>query len=286
MLRSDISDWVVHFVHRRNPDNLIYDNGGEIISLPIAYAKGKAIFAGDWDYDDKDYGIEDDAYAFAVLLKILDDGHIRANWSYRNGKPTIYGPRAAVCFTEMPLYALMDYAQWRDNEYAVDFYGVAVLRDELFRFGGRPAIYGLSSSHKEATEGDPYYRYGGRTLAYECGIAPHEQYRYVSTRLGCSSRIDWTHEREWRWTKDFKNDLFDIPGLPLWLADGGVQFSSILIIVSNSEEVSMFLDKMKEYHDSGSNNYDLQFNRDILRNTRVISLEEISDACRKRQIFE
>jgi hypothetical protein len=50
----------------------------------------------------------------------------------RNGRPTIYGPRAACCFTEMPLYALLHYASARADSAVVDYDGVALLKSELF----------------------------------------------------------------------------------------------------------------------------------------------------------
>ena len=105
-MRVDLSEWIVHFVHRRNPSYQQYDEEeeGEILTQPLQYEKNKEpLYASEWDRYDEQYPIEPDAMPFSVLLKILHDGYIRAGWSIRNGKPTIYGPTPAVCFTEMPL---------------------------------------------------------------------------------------------------------------------------------------------------------------------------------------
>ena len=136
--------------------------------------------------------------------------------------------------------------------------------------GGRPVIYGLSGPHIEATKTDNYYGLGLRCLSSKCGIGINEQYRYVSMNLCENNWINWTHEREWRWAL---RDNLDVPGLPIWLE--GSQFSTVLVIVEKKEEVEKFIDKMKEYHDSGSNNYDCVFNQTVLENTLVLAIEEI-----------
>lgn len=274
-MRKDISQWLIHFVHRRNPENDATQWFDEFVHVPVAYDDAGRSIETDWQYYDEEYPIAPDDYAISVLHKILDDGHIRATWSFRNEKPTIYGPRAAVCFTEMPLYALLDYARTRADEESVQTYGIAIPKQDLFSAGARPVIYGLSSDHAEAREGDPYYKVGGRVLAHSCGIAPHEQYRYVAMSLGGEKVIDWSHEREWRWTKRFSGDP-DIPGLSLWLADEDHQFNRIVILVHTAKEARWFLDRLKTLHDNPHNNYDWAFSRTALERTRVLALEDIS----------
>lgn len=132
--RIDLSEWVIHFVHDRKPeDNL--DDLQEIAELegyhgdarlPDYYdekGKGHNILS---EYDESCYGIASDAPAFDVLLKILHDGFIHSSWSIRNYAPAIYGPKSAVCFTEMPLYALIQYAKFRGTYSGyVGNYGIA-----------------------------------------------------------------------------------------------------------------------------------------------------------------
>ena len=112
--RKDLSDWVLHFVHDGNPDHEPVDD-----MLPYDYFQGFPYHEDRqlndrfdaWRISDEYYQLDPCEPAIGVLLKIVTDGHIRATWAFRNGRPTIYGPRAAVCLTEMPLYALLDYAR-------------------------------------------------------------------------------------------------------------------------------------------------------------------------------
>ena len=227
-------------------------------------------------YEEEEYQLEEDADAFQVLLKILHDGYIHSSWSIRNMDPSIYGPKSAVCFTEMPLYALVDYAKTRGISGYVSGYGIALRRNELFDAGGRPVIYGLSTIYKEHNykEGEPYQ---GRILSEECGIGIHEQYRYVSTMLHRRKgvTIDWTHEREWRWA--LPNDKTKVPGIPIFLdpffAD---YFSEIIVIVSTDEELKETIDHLKNLYDAGGTNTGLGYNRGLIASTKVISLETIS----------
>lgn len=97
--RLDLSEWVIHFVHRRKSEDNLEDLK-EVVELegiqgdfrlPDYYdEKGKehTIFS---EYEENIYPIAPDAYAFDVLLKILHDGFIHSGWSLRNMTPGIYG---------------------------------------------------------------------------------------------------------------------------------------------------------------------------------------------------
>ena len=132
MLRDDLSTWVLHFIHDYNPDTEPID---QVINFDyydgFPYHENKEL--NDrfdlWRISDNYFGSELDA--LHVLLKIITDGHIRATWAFRNERPTIYGPRAAVCFTEMPLYALLEYAKNQSNEFVRD-YAIGLLKHEFF----------------------------------------------------------------------------------------------------------------------------------------------------------
>ena len=138
--RLDLSDWVIHFVHQRQSD----DNPQDLqeiaelegfdgnLRLPDYYddkGNGHYILT---PYEENEYWIDENADALDVLLKIPHDGYIHSGWSLRNCIPTIYGPKSAVCFTEMPLYALVQYAKFR-GEYSgyVGNYGIAFRRKEI-----------------------------------------------------------------------------------------------------------------------------------------------------------
>ena len=150
-VREDLSEWALHFVHDHNPDaeptddEIDYEfNGG----LPYHESKEVNDRFEAWRISDQYFPSGPDADALQVLLKIITDGHIRASWAFRNNRPTIYGPRAAVCFTEMPLYALLDYASHRGRS-VVAPYAIGLRKQELFRAGARPVIYGLTGNHVE-----------------------------------------------------------------------------------------------------------------------------------------
>lgn len=275
--RNDLSDWVLHFVHDRNESNEPSDD-----SLPYDAAIGYPYhidYATTARFDlsstsDDEHHLDPDASAFSVLRKIISDGHIRATWAFRNNRPTIYGPRAAVCLTEMPLYALISYARRRKNT-EVRTYAIGVPRRELFVAGGRPVIYGLSGRHLEDEEvriTDVW----PRLLATSCGIAPEEQYRYVYMNMDDPNRrIDWSHEREWRWVDH--QDSCSCPGLPIWLDHEPVSFSRVCIVVETESEASSVLDLLQELHDAGTNNYDQPFDRTVVEKTEVVSLQRLRD---------
>lgn len=213
-----------------------------------------------------------DLDALQVLLKIITDGHIRASWAFRNGRPTVYGPRAAVCFTEMPLYALVKYAKQRSND-SVRTYAVGILKRELFAAGGRPVIYGLSGKHVERKLKRPFNRGWPRYLAPACGIDDTEQFRYVAMSADPERLIDWSHEREWRWVDH--EDQCSCPGLPIWLFEEPFSFSRVFVVVPDSTEAERVLDRLQELHDTGANDFDHLFCRRTLEATSVIALDRL-----------
>ncbi len=100
----DISEWLIHFVHDRNPAT---DPEQWLDRVPAGVTDGGDILYFDDMVDE--WHIEGDASAYSVIARTLHDGFIRASWVIRNGRPTIYGCRPCVCMTEMPLYALVQY---------------------------------------------------------------------------------------------------------------------------------------------------------------------------------
>ncbi len=281
--RSDISEWVIHFVHERKPENDIttlqdvykLEGGTGELRYPDYYdSKGEAQSILSLE-DENEYEIPEDAEAFDVLLKILHDGFLHAGWSYRNYVPTIYGPRAAVCFTEMPLHAFLEYAEDRGKKCGlISKYAIALKRKELFNAGARPVIYGLSSPHMES-DGFETGIYQGRCLSIkDTGIGLQEQYRYVATSMSLDKYIDWTHEREWRWP--LPNDRLHIPGLPLFLDKFYGQFlSEILVFVESHDEKTTVLDYLKSLYDSGSWNNGIEYDIKLIQAVKVISFEEL-----------
>ena len=277
--RVDLSDWVIHFVHDRIPQDFsewyLADSEGEIVNfIPSYFDFDKNPCYISEEMIDEEYPIDEDASAISVLMKILHDGYIRSGWAFRKNRPTIYGPFSAVCFTEMPLGSLIHYARKR-NKY-VGTYGIALKRNELFGVGGRQVIYGLSTQHIEADSEDPFWGYGLRTLSSKCGIGIEEQYRYVATNLQKDIPIDWTHEREWRWP--LKNEDYGVNGLPILLdKDYIIHFSDLIIIVDKKKEKEEILLLLKNMYDAGSSNLGYGYNINLLKKTKVVSVEEIED---------
>lgn len=281
--RTDISEWVIHFVHERKPGNDIsslreiykLEGGCGELRDPDYYdstGMGRCILSME---DENEYTIPEDASAFQVLLKILHDGFLHSGWSYRHDSPTIYGPRSAVCFTEMPLHAFLKYAEDRGKKTGlISKYAIALKRDELFKAGARQVIYGLSSPHVES-DGLETGVYQGRCLSIkDTGLGLNEQYRYVATSLDSEKHIDWTHEREWRWP--LPDDKLSVPGLPLYLEESNVKFfSEILVFVESADEKKEVLNYLKTLYDSGSWNNGIEYDTAMIKKVKVTSLEEI-----------
>ena len=298
--RLDLTEWVIHFVHDRKPDdNLdgLYENyllfsddkdGNRIDSSKLYLDEDDFRYPDFYDSEGKghnmldefienEYPIDENASAFSVLKMILHDGFIHSSWSIRNGIPSVYGPNSAVCFTEMPLYALVDYARVRGEKSGyVGNYGIAFRRNELFAAGARPVIYGLSGEFKETDNLNGIYQ--GRLLDSYCGIGVHEQYRYVSTLLPkkYGLTIDWTHEREWRWA--LPNDSLGVPGIPFFLSkDFADFFTDVIIIVGTDEEQEDILLHLKNLYDSGCRNTGFDYNKEMISSAKVLSLEAIAN---------
>jgi hypothetical protein len=292
--RVDLSDWVIHFVHARRPEDcpdpfswatredaarqekLSREDQERIAAqceaeneghVPCSFGQNGPRY-WDLDWNDHDYPWEPDAYAFTVLTKIVNDGFLRTGWSFRKGKATIYGPNSAVCFTEMPLYALLNYAKKRSDSGLVDTYAVVLRRSELFRAGGRPVIYGLSRPARDRGFGMGY-----RVLEPE-SLPLDEQYRYVATDIGERRAIDWTHEREWRWTD--LSAKWDPPGLSIWLKEPKTSFSEVLILVKTARESKNIRDTLKYLYDSGYNRFSMEMDRDSLLATSVLAIENVA----------
>ncbi len=275
MLREDLSEWALHFIHdyngRNRPDSADI-NFDLYRGFPYHQNKELNDRFDHWGISDEEYPTDPDPDALQVLLKIITDGHIRATWAFRNGRPTIYGPRAAVCFTEMPLYALLDYAKRRRDD-SVRNYAIGVLKSELFSAGARPVIYGLSGQHEEIRADPSLGKRWPRKLSPSCGLSESEQYRYVAMSFDPNRPIDWSHEREWRWVD--LQDKCSCPGLPIWLSGEPVSFSQIFIVVPSTEESELVLARLKELHDAGGNDFDQPFSKLSLDNTLVISLDKL-----------
>ena len=271
--REDLSAWAVHFTRDYNPEyepddsTIPFDHSG---GLPYHNDREIDDRFDPWRISDDYYPIDSEPDALQVLLKVISDGHVRASWAFRNGRPTIYGPRAAVCFTEMPLYALAKYAEQRSRD-SVGTCAVGVLKRELFAAGGRPAVYGLSGRHLERRPRGGWPRY----LDPSCGLGEGEQFRYVAMSADPHRPIDWSHEREWRWVDH--RDACSCPGLPIWLAEEPFAFSQVFVVVPDEAGTERVIDRLQQLHDVGANNAGFPVSRKTLEATSVVALDQLKD---------
>jgi hypothetical protein len=186
--RFDLSDYLLHFF--RDVDQ----SGDKAIVFPQNMG---------WHSLDEDDALLPAGY---LLRAALRNGRLWATWSKRGPARTIFGPNPAVCFTEMPIAALLEAGQARRAKgEAMSPFALAFPKEALHRLGARPAIYGLSSDTRPPAGDDGCLR-----LLPEDALPLIEQYRYVSHFYGQKKTVDWTHEREWRWPYRGKIESADV----------------------------------------------------------------------------
>lgn len=198
--RYDLSESLIHFFR----DLDISQSGAPTTPEEWGYAS----IAEDWLMP-----------AHFLLRHAVRQGRLWATWSTRGGKRTIYGPRPAVCFTEMPIAAFIEASRIRASKGEnMSSYALVLPKRAIFRAGGRPVIYGLSGSDWPSGGDD-----GGMRSFAEQALPYPEQYRYVSFDP-TKGTLDWSHEREWRWPLDdqpYEGDgspadtSDDLPGMSL-----------------------------------------------------------------------
>lgn len=172
--RVDMTDWVIHFTR------------------PAATGGGAP------------------TSALQVLATILREGRLRPGWAPRNHGRTVYGPSAAICFTEQPLWAFKEYLDARSDPQHVSGYGLVLHKHDIFAAGALPVIYGIEPSNEVPRSAVPHR---GQRLLDPAVLPEQQQYRYVSLALQRRpDPIDWTHEREWR-----------LSSASLTLTDGALQ---------------------------------------------------------------
>jgi hypothetical protein len=175
--RFDLSDYLIHFFRAVKID------GDSTPDTPEDMGFGNIFEDTEWP-------------AIFTLRCAIRHSLLLATWSYRNGVRTIYGPRPAVCFTEMPLAAFLESSAAREERgEAMSTYALVFRKSAMFRYGANPVIYGLSDRNAQLPSGND----GKERIIEESLLPTPEQYRYVTFRPDLPRAIDWTHEREWRW---------------------------------------------------------------------------------------
>lgn len=212
-----------------------------------------------------------------LLRSAIRHNLIFATWAVRKSKRTIYGPHPAVCFTEMPLAAFLESSKIRSEAgEAMSSYGISFLKNEMFDLGARPVIYGLSVPHSEVESKKPSER-----IINPIFLPINEQYRYVTYNPTGTYKVDWTHEREWRWPhfasiKKFEDEIDefglvseirDFPHFDIEL----IKTSEIGVIVKTSQEAELVLSDILAIHDrKGYSPYKFIFFTDQITSTSKI----------------
>jgi len=268
MKREDITDWLIHFtkdISSKNQTEIYIKDEDE---------EGEAYIL---DYSNQIPNGYTSLTAFECLKNIVTECGIRYNYSLRNGKTTLFGGSPVICFTEMPLKSFIEYAKVR-NPSSNSTYGIAIRKKEMYKYGARPVIYGLSN--------DQDFRYitknnFNRTLDPSI-LSLNEQYRLVTFDLS-DKNIDWSHEREWRLKKpeidsDYilaehnSNHLEEVPALNVFSEES--YCSEILLIVNNQNEADEIHDIVLAQLDSKGNEYGVSFDP---KKISLLLLENISD---------
>ncbi len=266
--RHDHTAWLTHFVRDRKPEQ---DFPGEDEDECGRYTAGE---------------LERDAKAFQVLKTIIRLGGLTPGFSFRKGRTTIYGGQPVVCATEMPLYAFATYARERAEAGNVSAYGISFLKSEFYAAGGRPAIYGLSADNVHYVHNTATCR-----VIDESILPKREQFRYVAHNpAGLTGRIDWSHEREWRWipqndeldeiwVQDYYGIYGPIPALPIFKGSlDGRPFTRACVIVWSTGEAKEIRELLTGLYLAGSNNYGTPFDKKLIEKSHIIVLEDVIDA--------
>jgi hypothetical protein len=147
-----------------------------------------------------------------ALKHLLQDGFLEATYAWYEGsaghRPTVRGPHPAVCFTDQPVRFFaqsIEVSKGMLRDRYTEF-GVAVRKADLYRYGGRPVIYGDERilGVRLTAEELRKRRLPENLLVYTGGLPDKHQYlwaHYDPTRWDSQlgpRPIDFTHEREWR----------------------------------------------------------------------------------------
>ncbi|KPG75209.1 DUF4427 domain-containing protein [Pseudomonas libanensis] len=223
-IRFDLSDYLIHFfrdVNLSGPEPIFFPENARFNNVAHS-EKLDSLF---------------------LMRCALRHHKLFATWSYRGGRPTIYGTFPAVCFTDMPLAAFVQTSNERlargEN---IGRYAFVIPKAAMFTAGARPVIYGLSGDVREQASNGDFRILDERLLPLQ------EQYRYVTYTIGDVKQIDWTHEREWRWpyrgeelhwceNGDLVETLAEMPGLDL----SHTLIEGMGVIVQEQEDVEKIL---------------------------------------------
>ncbi len=210
-----------------------------------------------------------------VLMSIIECGFLKPSFAPRNritvgGRDnTIKGTQPAVCFTEQPLDSFIKSCDNLSNRYHP--YAIAVRKDRLFEYGGRPVSYGDENLLNKLPDEYKYLWVHYQPIPSE-GIHGYP--------------LDWTHEREWRalavkysygalgmWTEE---------GVPLLLPPQISEKSKPIwylpwIIVRDKSEVDNVRQYIGTFEPYTGSNGILKLYFKLLPKVPIVSLDEVKD---------
>jgi len=152
-----------------------------------------------------------------VLMKILIEQKIEGSTT-KSGY--ICGKTPAVCLQDIPLHSISEnifYEQQNkkeDNEVRYSGFGLRFSKEYIYKKGGRPVIYDISSEAKKYLDKGDYWRIVNFDLR------------------NSNNYIDWTHEREWRLPCDLNFEL-----------------SKVEVLIHHSKDYKKFIKKCREYNE-------------------------------------
>ncbi|WP_449274517.1 hypothetical protein [Lacihabitans lacunae] len=266
MSREDLTNWLIHFTKAIDAKDIVdVFYKGEFKEEDFKEENfAEDDISGDQlelDFTNQLPGGISRFSAYEALKNIIEECGIRYNFSFRDKITTLYGGEPVVCFTEMPIHSLIEYAKTR-NEKSNSTYGIAIRKKDAYRYGARPVLYGLSESNTfEYLE-----KSNTRRILKENVLPLAEQFRLVPLML--DKNIDWTHEREWRIKRRndihhhtyIKNDVYleEIEHLNIF-EDGG-HCEQIIVIVNSEQEANEMFDIILTLKDGSGNEFDTSFN--------------------------
>ncbi len=160
--------------------------------------------------------------ALDVLFQILDSKKILGSTT---SSGFIVGNTSAVCFQDAPLSAVgqncwFEQTYRKENSWAKKRYdptGLIFKKTYIFKKGGRPVIYDVTSEAKQNLNKDQWWRIVNFDLRDSKNI------------------VDWSHEREWRVPNDLEFEISDV-----------------ILLFANNSQVRDFIEKCQ---DSGKKYY-------------------------------
>ena len=229
-----------------------------------------------------------------TLIEILKCGYIKPSFAARTSiyggskRDTIKGPYPAVCFMEQTLENFITSCHVLQGRYRP--YGIALHKRALFKYGGRPVIYGSEDIlGRKLKPNEPEYEQGKEI--YTGGLPKEYQYLWVRYQPVPDMHgyvVDWTHEREWRCrVKTFYHDIRGFlprEGVPIFLpqfveVDKNIRHLPILLVLKQEEKelLGQLIKTSPEQLTSECKNEYFREYLEILSKIKIVAIDEAEE---------